>query len=194
MPRRTTTEARAHPCDGRAALIFVRHACNWASCSPVPDAGALLERLGRGEEARADYSRAIELDASAALSHNARCAASLQRARLRFGQGASAGQGLPITGPDSAAHRGLLLERMGSTADAAADFDAAVALEPTSAAFVRNRGLCHRSCGELGAAVACFTRALQLAPGDAATLASRGWAGRRRAAKHSLLRRPHQLE
>jgi len=141
MPRRTTTEARAHPCDGRAALIFVRHACNWASCSPVPDAGALLERLGRGEEARADYTRAIELDASAALSHNARCAASLQRARLRFGQGASAGQGLPITGPDSAAHRGLLLERMGSTADAAADFDAAVALEPTSAAFVRT-GAC----------------------------------------------------
>jgi tetratricopeptide (TPR) repeat protein len=82
---------------------------------------------------------------------------------------------------------------MGATADAAADFDAAVALEPTSAAFVRNRGLCHRACGELDAAVACFTRALQLAPGDAATLASRGWAGRRRAAYHSLLLSPDQL-
>ena len=174
--------------------MVVMHARSWALCHPVPDAGALLERLGRGEEARADYTRAIELDASAALSHNARCAASLQRAWLRRAQGAHASQGSLIVGHVSAAHRGLLLERMGATADAAADFDAAIALEPTSAAFVRNRGMCHRACGELGAAVACFTRALQLAPGDTATLASRGWAGRRRAAKHSLLRRPHQLE
>ena len=72
--------------------------------------------------------------------------------------------------------RGLLLERLSKPADAAADFDAAIALEPTSAAFLRNRGLCHRACNELEAAIACFTRALQLAPNDAATLASRGCA------------------
>ena len=71
--------------------------------------------------------------------------------------------------------RGMLRERLGLSAEAAADFDAAVALEPTSAAFVRNRGLCHSACGEMEAAIACFTRALQLAPNEPATLASRGY-------------------
>ena len=36
--------------------------------------GALLERLGRAQEALADFTRAIQLG-SGALSHNARCAA-----------------------------------------------------------------------------------------------------------------------
>jgi len=72
------------------------------------------------------------------------------------------------------ARRGLELQAAGNLAEAAAEFDAALALDPNCAEAHNGRGIIHYLCNEFSEAISAFDRALAANPGYAQALNNRG--------------------
>ena len=70
--------------------------------------------------------------------------------------------------------RGLVLQGMGRSEDALADFEAALVLEPGNLTFLGHRGACLRAGGQLAASAADFERVLAASPLDVTALSNRG--------------------
>ncbi|MEA2952493.1 MAG: hypothetical protein QOJ96_2013, partial [Alphaproteobacteria bacterium] len=69
---------------------------------------------------------------------------------------------------------GLVLDKLGSRADAVATYDKALALAPDNAALHYNRGIVLHALGRDAEAVQSYDKALAIRPNDADTLSDRG--------------------
>lgn len=130
--------------------------------------GTVLDRLGRGDEARAHYTRALAID-----PFHARAMNNLAIGLDRRGQAAAAAawfeRALAVA-PDTAefhVNYGAALLGQRRFDEAVRVLSDGVALDPRSADAQNNLGIALASLGDLPRARDAFTRALALAPGHA---------------------------
>jgi superkiller protein 3 len=148
------------------ALPHAHRAVSWAPASPVPHntLGTILWALGRGKEARAEFERALELDATAAYALNNLCYSWLMEADTDAAAGACRAA-LAVAPEFTAARNNLALAhaQVDDTSGAEAQF--AAAGSPAAAQY--NIGIVHLARRRFQAAAAAFDRAAALQPGFA---------------------------
>lgn len=137
--------------------------------------GLAYFRLGAYDDAIADYSRSIGLDAKNTATYVNRAGAyqrkhDFTRAMADYNLAAA-------LDPQEAwvfFDRGKAYQDMRDFAHARQDFDEAIRLKPTVAVFFRRRGDLRKSQGDLAGAGADFDAALRLDPQDVLAYLSRG--------------------
>ena len=127
------------------------------------------------EGARADYDRAIELDATSAGAFNNR---GLVRHALGDVDGALADydRAVELDGRYAMAlsNRGLARQAKGDLDGALADYEQAIELDPSFSQAINNRGSARNAEGDVDGALADYDRAIELDPENARAFCNRG--------------------
>lgn len=147
-----------------AGTHFTRSLALEPSCEVYADLGLLQDLLGREDLARESYEKGIALDATCPAPRLSLAAMLLedggyQEAALHYRK-ALEGK------PTAKAHSGLgfALNQLGRLEEAAAEHDAAVALDPSLAVVHRNRALTQARLGAYAEAVLSYRRAVAIEP------------------------------
>ncbi|MGE5537863.1 MAG: tetratricopeptide repeat protein [Gemmatimonas sp.] len=137
--------------------------------------GNALKRLGRADEALADYERALTLapDDPEILYNRGNALLDLGRWSEAIASYDAALKSAPGY-PDALNNRGIALQRQGRAAEAVASYDAALAAAPQFAAAHYNRGNALKDLHRYEEALASYDRALALEPGYAEAANNRG--------------------
>jgi tetratricopeptide (TPR) repeat protein len=137
--------------------------------------GVTYERLGRLEDALADYEHAIALAPTDALVYYNRGVTYERLGRFEDAL-ADYARAIALDPADAKvyANRGLTYAQMGRFEDALADYARAIALDPADANVYTNRGITYAQMGRLNDGLADQNHAIALDPADAKAYANRG--------------------
>lgn len=147
-----------------AGKHFTRSLAIEPRCEVYAEFGLLQDLLGREDLARASYEKGIALDGTCAEARM-----NLASMLLEDGQYEEAAfhyRKAVEAQPSAAAHSGLgfALNQLGRLDEAAAQHDAAVALDPTLAEVHRNRALTQARLRKYDEAIASYRRAIAIEP------------------------------